>query len=275
MITKSVLSKISLSGTFLKMVTNTNPKMYITAAAITNQKPAPVSACLKYTFSRCPKKGPKNTTINNGLITAAKSGFTGIALHPNTQPITDNSGAIAYAKSKSLHSATQLFPIGSLTVKSKGTDLAELYDMHKHSAASFGDYKKPITNPNLLKLALQYTQSFDGLVQSYPQNNDIAGKGMVNEEISSTQLGLKGIPSLAEELQVSRDLCILEYTGGKLHIPTVSSAKSVALIKAAKKKGLDKVISQPGWNRLFLACGKFYAEKDVCYLALPLWCVYL
>ena len=178
-------------------------------------------------------------TINNGLLTAAKSGFTGIALHPNTQPITDNSGAIAYAKSKSLHSATQLFPIGSLTIKSKGTDLAELYDMHTHNAASFGDYKKPITNPNLLKLALQYSQSFNGLVQSYPQNNDIAGKGMVNEEISSTQLGLKGIPSLAEELQVSRDLCILEYTGGKLHIPTISSAKSVAIIKEAKKKGLD------------------------------------
>ena len=178
-------------------------------------------------------------TIENGLQTAAKSGFTGIALHPNTKPIIDNSGAIAYTKSKSLQTATQLYPIGSLTVQSKGIDLAELYDMHKHNAASFGDYKKSISNPNLLKLALQYTQSFDGLVQSYPQNNDIAGKGMVNEEVSGTQLGLKGIPSLAEELQISRDLFILEYTGGKLHIPTISTAKSVALIKEAKKKGLD------------------------------------
>jgi len=169
-------------------------------------------------------------TIENGLQTAAKSGFTGIALHPNTKPIIDNSGAIAYTKSKSLQTATQLYPIGSLTVQSKGIDLAELYDMHKHNAASFGDYKKSISNPNL---------SFDGLVQSYPQNNDIAGKGMVNEEVSGTQLGLKGIPSLAEELQISRDLFILEYTGGKLHIPTISTAKSVALIKEAKKKGLD------------------------------------
>lgn len=178
-------------------------------------------------------------TIENGLETAAKSGFTGIAIHPNTHPVADNSGAIAYTKSKSFTHATQLFPIGSLTIQSKGIDLAELYDMHKHKAASFGDYKKPVANPNLLKLALQYTQSFDGLVQSYPQNNDIAGKGMVNEEISSTQLGLKGIPNLAEELQITRDLCILEYTGGKLHIPTISTAKSVALIKDAKKKGLD------------------------------------
>ena len=178
-------------------------------------------------------------TIENGLLTAAKSGFTGLALHPNTNPIADNSGAIAYAKSKSFHTATQLFPIGSLTIQSKGIDLAELYDMHKHNAVSFGDYKKPIVNPNLLKLALQYTQSFDGLVQSYPQDNNIAGKGMVNEEVSGTQLGLKGIPNLAEELQISRDLFILEYTGGKLHIPTVSTAKSVALLKEAKKKGLD------------------------------------
>lgn len=178
-------------------------------------------------------------TIDNGLQTAAKSGFTGIAIHPNTNPVTDNSGAIAYTKSKSFNHATQLFPIGSLTIQSKGIDLAELYDMHKHNAASFGDYKKPVANPNLLKLALQYTQSFDGLVQSYPQNNDIAGKGMVNEEVSATQLGLKGIPNLAEELQISRDLFILEYTGGKLHIPTISTAKSVTLIKEAKKKGLD------------------------------------
>ncbi len=178
-------------------------------------------------------------TINNGLQTAAKSGFTGIALHPNTNPIMDNSGAIAYTKSKSLHFATQLFPIGSLTIKSKGIDLAELYDMHKHNASSFSDFKKPIANPNLLKLALQYTQSFDGLVQSYPQNNDIAGKGMVNEEVSGTQLGLKGIPNLAEELQISRDLFILEYTGGKLHIPTISTAKSALLIKEAKSKGLN------------------------------------
>ena len=182
-------------------------------------------------------------TIDNGLNTAAKSGFTAIALQPNTNPVADNSGSISFLKNKSQHTATTIYPIGSLTVKSQGVDLAELYDMHKHKACSFGDYKNPVENPNLLKLALQYAQSFDGLVQSYPQNNDIAGKGMVNEEASSTQLGLKGIPNLAEELQISRDLFILEYTGGKLHIPTISTAKSVALIKEAKKKGLNVTCS--------------------------------
>jgi len=91
----------------------------------------------------------------------------------------------------------------------------------------------------LLKIALLYAQNFDGLVLSFPQDNSIAGKGMVNEEEQSTLLGLKGIPALAEELQISRDLFLLEYTGGKLHIPTISTAKSVQLIREAKANGLQ------------------------------------
>ncbi len=190
-------------------------------------------------------------TLTNGLNTAAKSGFTGLAIHPNTIPVADNSGAIAYVKNKSLGFATKIYPIGCLTQQGKGIDLAELYDMHTHQACSFGDYKKPIKNPNLLKLALQYTQGFGGLVQSYPQNNDIAGKGIVNENENSTKLGLKGIPNLAEELQIARDLFILEYTGGKLHIPTISTSKSVDLIKEAKEKGLDVTCSVAVHNLLF------------------------
>ncbi|WP_010520996.1 dihydroorotase [Aquimarina agarivorans] len=178
-------------------------------------------------------------TISNGLNTAAKSGFTALALQPNTSPIADNAAAISYVKNKSLGFATKIYPIGSLTLHGKGIDLAELFDMHSHHACSFGNYKQPIKNPNLLKLALQYTQGFGGLVQSYPQNNDVAGKGVVNENKNSTKLGLKGIPNLAEELQIARDLYILEYAGGKLHIPTISTAKSVELIKDAKSKGLD------------------------------------
>src|SRR5690606_1659841 len=89
------------------------------------------------------------------------------------------------------------------------------------------------------KLALQYAQNFDGLIQSFPQEDQIAGKGLVNENENSTLLGLKGIPALAEELQIARDLFILEYTGGKLHIPTISTARSVDLIREAKEKGLD------------------------------------
>jgi len=95
----------------------------------------------------------------------------------------------------------------------------------------------------LLKIALQYVQDFNGLVITYSQDPNIKGNGVANEGIVSTKLGLKGIPNLAEELQISRNLFLLEYTGGKLHIPTISTAKSVALIKEAKAKGLQVTCS--------------------------------
>lgn len=190
-------------------------------------------------------------TIINGLDTAAKSGFTGIALNPGTNPVIDDNGAVTSVLSKAKDHPVKIYPIGALTRESKGKDLAELFDMKKAGAVAFGDYKKAVMHPNLLKLALQYTQNFDGLVLSYPQDDDIAGKGVVNEHKNSTQLGLKGIPALAEELQIIRDLAILEYTGGKLHIPTISTAKSVEFIKEAKKKGLNVTCSVAVHNMIF------------------------
>jgi len=187
-------------------------------------------------------------TLNNGLKTCALSGFTHIAINPDTKPLIDNAAALSFLKTKSAIHATQLLPVGNLTTNGKGVDLAELFDMQSYGACSFFDYKKPIKNPNLLKIALQYAQGFDGLIQSFPLEQSIAGNGMVNENISSTQLGLKGIPALAEELQIARDLHILEYTGGKLHIPTISTLKSVALIKEAKAKGLNVSCSVSAYN---------------------------
>jgi dihydroorotase len=129
--------------------------------------------------------------------------------------------------------------------------MSEMYDMQQSGAIAFGDYNKPITNDNLLKVALLYTQNFNALALSFPKNEVIAGEGVANEGKNSTLLGLKGIPALAEELQVSRDLFLLEYTGGKLHIPTISTKKSVQLIKDAKKKGLNITCSVAVHN-LFL-----------------------
>lgn len=182
-------------------------------------------------------------TIANGLNVAAKSGFTAIALQPNSFPIIDNQSQVNFVKNKANGFATELFPIGALTKASEGKDMAELFDMKNTGAVAFGDYNKSIDNANLLKIALQYVQDFDGLVITYVQDVNLKGNGVVNEGIVSTRLGLKGIPTLAEELQVSRNLFLLEYTGGKLHIPTISTAKSVALIKEAKAKGLQVTCS--------------------------------
>ncbi|MBK0370009.1 dihydroorotase [Flavobacterium agrisoli] len=178
-------------------------------------------------------------TISNGLMVAAKSGFTAIALQPHSNPVIDNQSQVNFVKNKALGFATELFPIGALTKSSEGKDLAELFDMKNAGAVAFGDFNKTIENANLLKIGLQYTQDFDGLVIAYSQDATIKGNGVVNEGIVSTRLGLKGIPNLSEELQVARNLFLLEYTGGKLHIPTISTAKSVALIREAKAKGLN------------------------------------
>lgn len=182
-------------------------------------------------------------TISHGLQVAAKSGFTGIALQPNTSPVLDNQSQIAFVKLKAQNQSTALYPIGALTQNSEGVALAELFDMKNAGAIAFGDYNKNLDNANLLKIALQYTQDFDGKVIAFSQDSTIKGKGIVNEGINATQLGLKGIPALAEELIVARNLFLLEYTGGQLHLPTISSAQSVALIREAKAKGLKVTCS--------------------------------
>ena len=178
-------------------------------------------------------------TIANGLNVAAKSGFTAIALQPNSFPIIDNQSQVNFVLNKATAHATQLYPIGALTKESAGKDMAELFDMQKAGAVAFGDYNKSLSNANLMKIALQYVQDFDGLIIAFSQEKNIKGNGVANEGIVSTRLGLKGIPNLAEELQIARNLFLLEYTGGKLHIPTISTKKSVQLIKEAKANGLN------------------------------------
>ena len=204
-------------------------------------------------------------TLKHGVQVAAKSGFTDVAINPNTYPIVDNKSAVEFLINKVNGAATSIHPIGALTQQSKGVEMSEMFDMQQSGAIAFGDYNKPVSNDNLLKIALLYAQNFDGLVLSFPKNNLIAGEGVANEGKNSTLLGLKGIPALAEEIQIARDLFLLEYTGGKLHIPTISTAKSVQLIKDAKEKGLDVTCSVAVHN-LFLTDDElhgFDANKKV------------
>lgn len=182
-------------------------------------------------------------TIENGLKVAAKSGFTAIALQPNSNPTIDNQAQVRFVLDRAKNHATTLYPIGALTKGSEGTDLAELFDMKNAGAIAFGDYKKALQNANLQKIALQYVQDFDGMVIAFSQDSTLKGIGIANEGAVSTKLGMKGIPALAEELQVARNLFLLEYTGGKLHIPTISTQGSIKLIKNAKAKGIQVTCS--------------------------------
>jgi dihydroorotase len=178
-------------------------------------------------------------TIENGLKVAAKSGFTAVALQPNSNPTIDNQSQVRFVLDRAKGNATTLYPIGALTKGSEGNELAELYDMQNAGAIAFGDYKKALQNANLQKIALQYVQDFNGMLIAFCQDSTLKGNGIANEGAISTKLGLKGIPALAEELHVARNLFLLEYTGGKMHIPTISTQGSIKLIKEAKAKGVQ------------------------------------
>ena len=190
-------------------------------------------------------------TIENGLKTASRSGFTAVALQPNTNPVINSRSQIEYIKHKCTNSTVEIYPIGALTNSDSNPKLTEMFDMKNGGAICFGNYKKSISNANTLKLALQYTSSFEGVVLSYPEDEVLSNNGMVNENIMSTSLGLKGSPCLSEEVQIMRDLSILEYAGGKLHIPTISTTKSVELIRAAKASKLNVSCSVAVHNLFF------------------------
>ncbi len=202
-------------------------------------------------------------TILNGLKTAAHSGFAHVAVNPNTNPVTDTKAGVQFLRAKAEGNPVCLYPIGALTVQSKGQHLAELYDMYKEGAVAFGDYKVAIENANLMKIALQYAQNFGGLIQGFALDPSVAINGVMNEEANSTRLGLKGIPSLAEELQITRDLYLLDYTGGKLHIPAISTKTSVQLVK----KGLDVSCSVAISN--LVLTDDVLAEFDTNYKLMP------
>ena len=176
--------------------------------------------------------------LKTGTQAAASGGFTGLALMPNTQPPAHSKSEIEYLVNRAKNNLVDIYPLGAISYKREGKDLAEMYDMYQHGAMAFTDGNRPVQDAGLMERALLYTKGFDALVLSYPEDTAIAGKAKVHEGEVSTLLGMKGIPALAEELMVARDLYLAEYTGSKIHFTTISTERSVSLIRAAKKKGI-------------------------------------
>jgi dihydroorotase len=174
-----------------------------------------------------------------GTRAAAAGGFTGIALMPNTLPPVHSKAEIEYLLNRAKNNLVDVFPLGAISHKREGKDLAEMYDMFLSGAKAFTDGNRPVQDAGLMERALLYAQGFDALIFSYPEDTAIAGKAKVNEGEISTLLGMKGIPSLAEELMIARDLYLAEYTGSRLHFSTISTTRSVELIREAKRKGLE------------------------------------
>jgi len=176
------------------------------------------------------------------LSSISKNGFTHIGLLPNTLPLPDKGSALSFFNQYK-YLPVSILPFGTLSLDSNGEELAELYDLKQSGAIVYVDYKKGITNTGLMKLALQYTQPFNGIVGVFPCDHYLKGKGVVREGITSTRLGLKGIPSIAESIRIQRDLELLRYTGGKIHFMGVSTSESVELIRDAKQEGLSVTAS--------------------------------
>ncbi len=177
--------------------------------------------------------------LESGMNAAAQGGYTHIALMPSTEPCIQSKSDVSYLINQSAHNIVDLHPIGALTKNRKGAQITEMFDMHQNGALAFSDDKHSIANANLMKIALLYAKNFKGLIMSFSSETKTSEKGQMNEGLTSTKLGLKGIPALAEELQITRDLQLCEYTEAKLHFSTISTAQSVKLIREAKAKGLN------------------------------------
>ena len=178
-------------------------------------------------------------TLETGTRAAAAGGFTGVALMPNTQPPVHSKAEVEYLCNRAKNTLVDVYPLGTISHKREGKDMSEMYDMYLSGAKAFTDGNRPVQDAGLMERALLYTKGFDALVFSYPEDTAIAGKAKVNEGEVSTMLGMKGIPSLAEELMIARDLYLAEYTDSRIHFSTISTSRSVDLIREAKSKGVQ------------------------------------
>ena len=176
--------------------------------------------------------------ITAGLDSAAAGGFTAVAVMPGTQPPIDHSADITAMARKALGHAVRLLPVGALTVGLRGEHLAELHDMKAAGAVAFTDDLVPVRNNRLMLIALQYALNTDATIMAIAMDPDLSAHGQMNESAMSTRLGLRGIPAIAETMHLARDLRMLEYTGGRLHVPTISTRGAVELLRDAKARKL-------------------------------------
>ena len=190
-------------------------------------------------------------TLETCADAAAAGGFTHIFTLPDTNPVVDNKAQVEYVKQKSNNLKIQVHPIGSITKKKEGKELAEMYDMYQSGAVAFSDGLQPVQSAGLLLKGLQYIKTFNGVIIQIPQDKSINASGLMNEGLISTQLGLPGLPAIAEELIIARDIELAAYTNSALHFTGITTAKSVELIKAAKEKYLKITCSVTPYHLFF------------------------
>jgi dihydroorotase len=171
--------------------------------------------------------------------TAAAGGFTEVAVLPNTHPTIQSKNEVSYVTANNESRLVQIHALAAVTKNCKGEELTEMIDLHEAGAIAFTDGLKPVWHTDIFLKSLQYLQKFDGLLIDQPEDIWLNMFGQMHEGVTSTMLGLKGMPRIAEEVAISKNLELLGYAGGRLHFAKLSTAKAIDLIRNAKKKGLN------------------------------------
>jgi len=177
-------------------------------------------------------------TVATGTQAAAAGGFTAVACMPNTNPVLDEEAKIRYVIQRGEGCPCRIYPVGAITKALEGEELAPMGEMVKTGAKAVSDDGKPVAKSNVMRNALNYSKSFNIPVICHSEEPTLSAKGHMNEGLVSTRLGVRGIPVIAEDIAVSRDLLLAEYTGARVHIAHVSTAGSVRLIREAKSRGV-------------------------------------
>jgi len=175
-------------------------------------------------------------TIFSGSSAAVAGGFSSICCMPNTEPPIDNQESVKFIYEKAKLARCKVYPVAGATKELKGDELTEIADLVKAGAVAISDDGKPIHNSAIMRYALEYTKMYDLPVLSHCEDLSLSSDGVMNEGYVSTILGLRGIPSIAEEVMVARDIKLAEFTRAKVHIAHVSTEGSVNLIREAKRK---------------------------------------
>lgn len=177
-------------------------------------------------------------TIYTGSCAAVAGGFTSVCCMPNTEPPIDNQEAVKFVYAKAKEAKCKIFCVGAVTKGEKGEELTEILDLVQAGVVAISDDGRPIFNSQMMRNALEYCKMFGLPVISHCEDLNLSSGGVMHEGFVSTSLGMNGIPSIAEEVMVARDLKLAEFTGGRVHIAHVSTQGSVDLIREAKKRGI-------------------------------------
>ncbi|MEW5701731.1 MAG: dihydroorotase [Candidatus Zixiibacteriota bacterium] len=178
-------------------------------------------------------------TVASGSAAGVRGGFTTLCCMPNTEPAIADQETVRFVLDRASSAPGRVYPVGAITRDREGKSLAEIAEMVAAGAVAFSDDGAPVASAGLLRRAMQYAHMFGVPIVEHCETPELSGNGVMHEGLVSTKLGLRGIPAISEEICVARDIALSRETGTHLHVAHVSTAGSVAIIRAAKAAGVN------------------------------------